>query len=240
MNILILKDKKIGNAEVGSVISEVSHIYEERCDIIPTVHYENMDYSELPFEVYYSDNFGISKAYIKRKAKDIYKRWAEEIDLVIFLVHENNWKAGRIWGWNLSNIYSGYEVEQCRWDKDKAANSVGTMYHEIMHSHDSFIYRYLGIWVHPLLRVGSWDVDIVHGRSPSYEYIRHKENQDALQYIAPFLRQAFAKRRKIFEKHVSVLRQILNKAEQVLELQRRVLAKLKKGDLPLFEDNKCI
>lgn len=247
MNILILKDTPVDHPKLEGVMREIASLYTTNTGITPIFHVEERDFSELEYSEYTeSGALGIEKSYLDAYCKEVYSRWAEEIDLVIFLVHDKNWKPGdfnyskqKVWGWNISNAYSGYQVEQCRWDPVREVNSVGTMYHEIMHSHDSFIYSYLGYWIHKMVGVTNWDEDCVHGRSDKWDYIRYKENQEALRAIREPLFYAFQKRREIFDKKVSKMRQTIQLLQQAVVLLNQLVVKQRKKDIPLLENNIC-
>lgn len=236
MRILILKDKDIANSELEDVMREVGTLFSENASIAPQWFVREENYDNLPTETYHkgSDgkpNDGIKKSYLSEKCADVYARWKEEVDFVVFLVHENNWKIKRIWGWNISKAFSGYQVEQVRWDKDNPANSVGTLYHEIHHALDTFIYTYTGVQIRDIVGVSDWDDAVTHGGAKQYLYIRHDENQGSIRAIAPQLRLASKKRKAIFEKRVGIMKAIINALQQVVALQRQLLKERKK-DVP--------
>lgn len=237
MKILILKDKDISKASLNPVLNEVADIYQRNAGITISWFIEEHDFTDHPIEEYRPGDPGIAKPYLKEHAEKVYTNWREGVDLVVFMPHQSHWKLGHIWGWNISNVYSGYEIEQVRFDAKNSANTIGTLYHEIMHSHDSFIYRYTGINVDPLLPVNDWDADVVHGGGQKWDYIRHKENQEALAAIRTPLKDAFMKRRSMYDDtlKITLMKRIIQLAEQVIELQRRALVEKNKKTLPCYQ-----
>ena len=223
MNILVIHDRKIAVKDLQGVCLSVSSIFEENTSTSPTFHFEVMDFSHLEFEPYRPQSLGIKKAWLKKVSEDVRRRWSEEIDLVIFEVHEDHWRMeSKVWGWNISEVFGGYEIQQCRWDKKNYANSVGTMYHEIMHAMDSFIYRYTGIMIEKLVDVRDWDRAVVHGKEPGWDYIRYKHNSRALRSISPALEQAVAARRSVFNRRMRTqMWTIISLLTQLRELLRR-------------------
>lgn len=240
MKILILKDKEIGSAD--TVTDEVRSFYEDK-DIDIEFMVDERDFSSLPFSVYHANkgdeegpDYGIDKGYISEQAKKVEKEYMYGVDLVSFLVHEDNWQPDDIWGWNLANAHKGYEIEQVRWDPDNSTNTVGTLYHEIAHSHDSFVYRNVGRWIEKIVGVGDWDDDMVHGGAKKYQYIRHDQNQDALVAIADVLNDASDKRRAKEDNRKNLQKRIITLAKRVIELYRELGIYMKKSDKPLHKE----
>jgi hypothetical protein len=128
-----------------------------------------------------------------------------------------------IWGTNYSNIYHGYQVHYARYDRDNMANALGTLYHETMHSFDTVILTELGVNIAQMIGVSNWDKDIIHGKHPSYSYIRYKENLDALTYIAPYLKKAYAQRKARFDKHVGLMKTVIQLLQTLVVLYRQQL-----------------
>jgi len=243
MKILILKDKRISSA--STVLDEVRSFYENK-DIDIEFMVDERDFSSIPWSVYHANkgddegpDYGIDKGYIRKQAKTVRKEYMHGVDLISFLVHDDSWNdsGDGIWGWNLANAVKGYEIEQVRWDPDNSTNTVGTLYHEIAHSHDSFVYRNVGRWIERIVGVGDWDNDVIHGGASQYEYIQHDENQDALQAIADVLNQASEKRREKQKDRTKLQKRIINLAKRVIELYRELAIKTKKTDKPIRRDS---
>jgi hypothetical protein len=228
MKLLILKDPLIPQAGLLELQKGFSRIYETYAGITPQFIVESLEYTSVPTEL---DNDGDTKptvAWIKEQTAKAYKRYHVDIDHVVFLVHQDNWIFDGIWGSNWSNIYNGYQVELCRFDKKNPANSLGTLYHEVMHSHDAFIKAMTGVDINPIVGVDAWDGDVVHGGRDTgfvgWSYIRHMENTKSLELIAPELRKAYAKRQELWsaEKR-KLVGQIITLAQQTIVLLRAKL-----------------
>ena len=144
-------------------------------------------------------------------------------DFVMMVVHRDNWRSDSrptprirrellaqygtindkgIWGTNYSNIYNGYHLQYCRWDDNNLANVFGTMYHERHHAFDALVKTETGKDIRSAVPVSNWDADVTHGRHPSWEYIRHKENTAALQAIAPLMREALSNRLRLHIEYI--------------------------------------
>ena len=158
MRILALKDKKIFKKDIVEAIRQVSGIYQRGAGITIKYDIEERDFSKQSgTEKYNFDSlpYGQLKAEVDR----VFKKHKYDYDHVILFVHKdhcNDWlkikstltgKMVNIWGENFSNIFYKYDVEVCRFDPDKIINSVGTIYHELHHSHDTTIKTWLGIQV---------------------------------------------------------------------------------------------
>lgn len=222
-------------------MKQVVELYSKNANIECQIFSESRDFSMLEFEEYLPNMMGITHAHIQAETNDIYKRWEHEVDLVIFLVHDDNWIVrDKVWGWNISKIFNGYEIEQCRFDPKNEANTVGTLYHEIMHSHDSFIYRLTGIRIEELVKVNNWDYELVHGESTQWDYIRYKENQSALTLIASPLKKAVDVKVALFEARVKSLYRQLYDTLEILKITLRTLSKeLEKRDMPILSKGRC-
>lgn len=208
---------------------------------------ENKDYSDIKWSVYNANtgkdegpDYGIDKGYIKDHAQDIWERHRWDVDLVMFLVHDDSWNdsGDGIWGWNLANAHKGYEIEQVRWDPKNSANTVGTIYHEIAHSHDSFIYRNLGVWIEGIVGVSDWDRDMVHGNGHQFDYIQYNENLEAIKKISTYLNQSSLKRRALQDERRSMQKRIISLARQAIDLYRELGIYVKKEDKKIYKS--CI
>ncbi len=228
MRLLVLKDFKIEEDEMNELERQFTDLYYEYTGITPTFYIEPTDYSSVPTE---SDSDGDLKptfAYRKELTDDVFKRYNEfGTDHIILLVHQDNWVFKGIWGTNWSNIHHSYQVELCRFDKRNMANSLGTLYHEVMHSHDALIKTTIGVDIHRELGF-NWDKFCVHGGRPDKEfttewkYIRHKENTSALEYIASYLVASYQKRQALHDKHVGMMKQVITLAQKYILLWKAV------------------
>ena len=217
MKIHALVDQDIKKDDYLEVERQFIDIYDETAGITPIFSHETKNFETYPKVAEAEGDEHITDAYLKSTAKEVYDRLGDSIDTLVIWIHRDNWNLEGIWGTAYANIYSGYNVLVCRFDNKNLANALGTLYHESMHPHDSFIQRYLSVNINSLGRWGSWDKHVVHGGRPDqvgkykWGYIRHMENQDALAYIAVYLRQAYAKRHTIASKRslVNVLTKLV-------------------------------
>ena len=143
MRCLFLLDQKIPQASFDRVWQQVREIY-KGLDIETKIErrtYDNITGTHKP--TFDSLPYG----YVKERIKAVHDRDPNRYDHIIFFVHEDNWifQEKRVWGENFSHHFYDYHVQLCRWDKDNEANSIGTLYHEITHSHDSLIERELDV-----------------------------------------------------------------------------------------------
>lgn len=244
-NILLLCDNKIREDQLAQVKKEVGAIYKNNTGLSVKWHEEWRDFSSYPKEVYWGGYEGLKTSYITQVTKEINSRWHEEIDCVVFFIHRDHWDLNGVWGWNHSATFSGYGVQQCRFDNRNVANSIGTLYHEMMHDLDTFIYTYTGKHINTLIGESSWDNFAVHGGRDTgeegkngWKYIRYNENQHALKTIANVFVESVNKRRDLFTKRIGLMQEIIRLAEQVLALQRALIAQ-RRGALPIKYKNTC-
>ena len=223
MRTLFLLDQKIPQDAFDRVWQQVREIY-KGLDIetrIERTNYKNITGAHKP--TFDSLPYG----FVKGKIDAIHKKNANRYDHIIFLVHKDNWvfQEKRVWGENFSYYFYEYQVELCRWDTNEA-NSVGTLYHEITHSHDALIEVELGVSIETVVGVSDWDKDVTHGGAPEWEYIRYKQNQDAIKLIIPLLKQAYEARKVRYLKGIyGQLNTIVELLRKVVFLQRKLKAK---------------
>lgn len=200
MRIFVFKDKDIKPEEYKKLCDDYTDIMQYCAGITPTFITEEKDFSNVPTEPDGDGDLKPIMAYRQEMADHVRAKFGEYgIDHIIPLVHRKNWVFTGIWGTNWSNMFGSYHMSLCRFDHKNPANSIGTLYHETMHSFDALIYATLGVRVDPIVGV-AWDKYCVHGGRPDQEfttdwkYIRHKENLKALEAIAPYLRDSYKKR----------------------------------------------
>lgn len=231
MRLLIKKDPTITHDELQELMDDFSAFYEEFAGITPQYHVEELSYSKVPTAVDGDGDVKPAYSWRKQVARHVYSRYLEfGVDHIVLLVHEDNWRFKGIWGTNWSNSFWTYHMQLCRFDKGNKANSLGTLYHEVMHSHDALIVTTLGIDITTKLGIKDWDREIVHGKHPDASYIRYKENTDWLRQIAPFLRTAYEKRADLHQHKVGIYRK-LAKVLQVLVMR---LQKKRKNGVPRY------
>lgn len=235
MKLLFLCDKKITDQELTLLQKEFTALVKQYTDIVPTYFVQKQDYDVVPTEADGDGDLKPTKAYTTALIDQVSAKYGKyEVDSVVMLVHRDNWVFKGIWGTNWSNVYYQYHVHLCRFDHKNIANSLGTLYHEWMHSLDALIATHTGVDVNDYFDetkcFAGWDLSCVHGnktvacKETPYKYIRWKENTDALAMIAPDLRTAYQKRRTmdtqktiigILEKVVVLYRALLNKKDGV-------------------------
>lgn len=220
MRILIKKDQLIPTAELKDLQTQIAAFYKQWTGLKLTFFVEEMDYTHVPLE---TDSDGDTKPttfYRNSLMDDVIKRYTDYgTDHVIMLVHEDNWRFKGIWGQNWSLVHGSMHFELCRWDRDNIANSFGTMYHEIHHSHDALVQHELGIDVDKIVRVDDWD-QITHGKAEGSSYIRYKQNADSIEMIAPQLKAAYANRLKEYNKTISLMNKLISVARQLIGLKK--------------------
>jgi hypothetical protein len=233
-NILLLLDNKIREDQLARVKKEVGALYKNNAGVTIKWHEEWRDFSSYPKEEYWGGYEGLKRSYIEQVTKEIDARWKEELDNVVFFIHADNWNLNGVWGWNHSAQFNGYGVQQCRFDSRNVVNSIGTLYHEMMHDHDTFVYTYSGVHIAPIVKVANWDNFAVHGGRDTgeegkdgWKYIRHNENQHALKAISTVFKQSVEKRRDLFIKRVGVMQETIRLLQQIVVLQRALIAKRK-------------
>jgi len=225
MRLVILKDLKITEDEINELERQITDLYFEHAGIEPEFYVEEHNFSYYPTYIDSDGDIRPGTQWLKDTTDTVYKRYGQwGTDHVIFLIHEDNWKSDTddikgIWGTSYSNIHHSYHVQYVRFDRDNMANSVGTFYHEIMHSHDNLIKTTLGIDIEKLLGF-DWDAKVVHGGGPNYKYIRHKENTSALAYISSFLKKAYDKRSDLHQKNLGLMKTIIQLLQKIVVLTR--------------------
>lgn len=221
MKFLIIKDKKIKQDQLDSVWSEFAGIITSNTGIIPTVEYKEKDFSDYPKEMDSDGDEHLPDSYLRELTDEVWEEYKDSVDNIVIHIHRDNWNMAGIWGTNYSNTYAGYQLHVCRFDNRNLANSLGTLYHEFMHCVDAVIKTYEGTDVNKLGQFPAWDKYIVHGGRPDqvgvykWSYIRHKENQDVLAYVGPYLRIAYMKRDKMHKQ-----KKLINLLERLVVLLR--------------------
>jgi hypothetical protein len=249
MKVLLLTDKTINKTLLGQVQLQIANNYK---DLNMEFITEDFDFTTYPIEQYWGGYFGIQQAWLRARCADVYKRWAEEVDVVVFLIASPNWKLDDpaivgdkpVWGWNISNQFSGYGVQQVRFaqvpnhtDQRNVNNSAGTLYHELHHDHDTYVFVNTGKVIENIVGVRDWDNDITHGGSPDWAYIRTvSDNVASINRIMPNLIESRDARKRVFlTKKVGLLQQLLKLMVQLRALQAGV-----RGNLPILPNNKCV
>jgi hypothetical protein len=226
MKLYIFRDNKINVDQFAKVKAELSSLYKTNAGVELEYVEEAYDFTTYPKEWYTPTDEGVKKTFLRDLCKQVHAKHAEDVDHVILLIHRDNWNLTGVWGWNISNQYYNYHVQQCRYDNRNTANSVGTLYHEIMHAHDRYILTYTGINISEVVKVTDWDDDVVHGgrytnRNFGFAYIRYNENQSALKAIGTHLQVSRALRKELFSKRKRTLLEIAMLYAQLLIVKKR-------------------
>lgn len=133
---------------------------------------EDIDIGDVRFVKYnprvYANSLGLDFPIVSRIAKDIRKRHGDKYDLVTIFIAPEDWAKGDggVWGWNMGEFFSGYQIQQVRISGDLWTYNV--LAQEIMHSFDQFIQLELRINIANLFGVKNFDNDIVHHYQYSY------------------------------------------------------------------------
>jgi len=233
---------------------QIEDIYQRNTGVKVEWTIEERDYTDYEVEEYlpWRGYWGLKRSDIRTVTDDVYKRWRENIDVVVFLIDSNNWRLTGVWGWAISKHYNGYGVLQVRFaneqkhsDQRNVNNTVGTLYHELMHDHDTMVFTHTGTLVEHIVPVENWDAFAVHGGRDlgregenGWKYIRYNENQHALHAIRDAFNEALTKRRDLFTIYTNLQHRVIQLAEQLLVLLRRKLAEAK-DDLPILPGNRC-
>lgn len=228
MRLTVRKDKKITGEEMDQLKRDFTKLYKKNAGVTPEFYIEEQDYSNYPTYVDSDGDKRPTEGYLKDISSDIYDRYGEfGTDHIVVLVHEDNWRSPTIWGTAYSNLWHTYQVTYCRFDKDNSANSLGTLHHEVMHTLDMLIKTTIGVDIDKIDQFApDWDRQVVHGNGANYDYIRHKDNLDALQYISPYLHRAYAKRKELHDGEMSKMRDIIiSLAQQIIVILRSKLNK---------------
>ncbi len=203
MRILVFKDTKIPQQDYDTLCRNYTNLMVKHAGITPIFITRDKDYTNVPTVI---DADGDTmptlpwRQQIADETKAIFGEYG--IDHIIPLVHQDNWIFKGVWGTNWSNKYYTYHISLCRFDKKNPVNSLGTLYHETMHSFDALIYSSIGVNVQTYIPV-LWDKFCVHGGRPDSEgttewkYIRYNENTKALEMIAGDLRKSYQKRKDL-------------------------------------------
>jgi hypothetical protein len=202
MRFLILKDKKISEEQLDELERQFTDLVYEATGLSPVFFVEERDYSHVPTESDSDGDLKPTRVYTTKMIDGVHKVYGDYgVDHVILLIHQDNWIFTGIWGVSYSYLFKKYHVEICRFDKKNMANSLGTLYHEVMHTFDALLKVEIGFDVNTLNLAPSYDKFVVHGGRPDQEgkmkwrYIRHKENTEALTIMAPHIKLAYQARK---------------------------------------------
>lgn len=234
MRMLFLCDIKITDKEIKDLQKEFTGLIKQYTDITPEYFIERQDYKNVPTEADGDGDLKPTKAYTTALLSTVHAKYGNYgVDSVVLLVHRDNWVYTGIWGTNWSNVYHQYHVHLCRFDNKNIANSLGTLYHEWMHSLDSLISTHTGVEIDNYFTNSrcfvDWDSSICHGnktvgcKETPFKYIKWKDNTDALAMIAPDLRMAYKVRKELYlEPYKQVQRQVITWLRSLLNKKNGV------------------
>ncbi len=234
MRFVICRDIKIKEAEWNKLAQEFTDFVKQNTGLTPTFFIEPKDYLNVPTELDGDGDLKPSVAYLKSLTRGVHDKYGDYgTDSVVMLVHRDNWIFQGIWGTNFSNVYYKYHVHLCRFDNKNVANSLGTLYHEWMHSLDALIKTHTGVDINKYFAntkcYVDFDATCVHGnkfqgcKQTPYKYIQWKDNSDALAMIAPDLKVAYAKRKEMYYKpYITALYQAVDYVRSLLNKKNGV------------------
>lgn len=229
MRILLLKDKTIPEKAVTSWQTEFAAFIKPLLDLTPSVVVEEYDFKDYPTEVDLDGTLRPGDTWLKEVGAMVKRKHGPyRFDHIILLIDLPNWKSDdgvrRIWGTNFSYIYGPFHVHYCRFDPKRAANTFGTIHHEMHHSYDALVKTEAGVDVNPLLGVTRYDAEVTHGGKAPWKYMRWKDNADSIKIMAPHMRKAYAVRKARHEEQIKGMKlTIINLAKQVIYLLRQKL-----------------
>lgn len=153
MKVLLVKSKRVRSLKE----------YEDKLDKWGIEHERLWDQDNKPR---WKDG-DIDKAWLLDYCDDIYTEHGQEFDAIQFFIEPEDWKltdnplsVGR----HYHRTYNGYEVGIVKIRKGYWKTAI----HELMHTFDNIVYRYLCIHLAGVVGVEDWDEDVVHGRDPRY------------------------------------------------------------------------
>jgi hypothetical protein len=221
MRTVVLLDKLIDKDEALELLEDYGAFIKEHTDIDCTWWLERHDFSAVPTVPDADGDLKPTDEYRQSLTKDVHNRYGDYgCDHVIMWVHEDNFLFKGYWGIAWGYVHFKYMLELCRWDKDNSVNTWNTIFHENGgHPHDRLILKELGIDINPLIASHfgyssfNYDEDYVHGKHPDWQYIGRKGYQRdgrMLKFLAPYLKQAYARRKAKHEERVGMLKQIVS------------------------------
>ena len=221
MRSIVLKDHAIDKDEALALLDEYAEFLEKHTGIECDWYVEGYDFSRVPTEPDSDGDLKPTRDYLYDLEAEVHDRYGDYgVDNIIMWVHEKHFTFKGIWGSNFSYYFHKYSTQLCRWDKDNTYNTFGTLNHELAHSFDRVIKEETGVDVNDEFGF-DWDAIAVHGKG-QWEYIGRKngkENTESLELIAPYLKDAYQKRK---EKHFAPVRVL---QLSIIKLLKSILAR---------------
>jgi hypothetical protein len=217
MRTIVFLDTKIPRKQYDQLIAEYSEFIKDNTSIEPIWFTHDYDYTNYPTDVDGDGDDVPRPTFLQDIADEVDERYGEwGADHIVTLIHEDNWKSGAttwrkgISGTNYSYKYNNYHIQYVRWwnrkgvtQKQEMINRFGTLNHEQFHAVDALIKQEIGIEIDPILGVGDFDRDVVHGAHPDYDYVNYNNNAETLKKLAPYLVAAYKKRQ---DRHTEAVR----------------------------------
>lgn len=222
MKCLVYRDEWIKDREYNKLLKDFTALIEKHTGITPEFTTQYKKYIDYPIFIDNDGDFRPTEEYLRSFD-------GNKHDHVFILIHEDNWKSdppgpnNGIWGTAYAYTFGDWFTHYCRFDRDNAANRLGTVYHEWMHVLDAMFATELGVSLEDLVDVDDWDKGLVHGKGDRFTYIRHKENVEVLEIIKDELAEVYTTRRK-----KDTQRDIISKLQLVVRYLR-ILVNKKNG-----------
>ena len=224
MRKLVLIDIPIPKDEALALLDDYGEWYEKQTGITPDFYVERRDFSVVPTV---ADSVGALKPtyeYRQGIADEVHSRYGDYgVDDIVMWVAEENFLYRGVWGTAWSYVHRKYNFLLCRWDKDNSTNTWNTFFHEGEHPANTLIKEELGIDINPLIANHfnepgfDYDRDYVHGNSPQFKYIGgrgYQRDGRMLKFLAPYLRQAYDRRK---EKHMKPVKTVMLQVISILQ-----------------------
>jgi hypothetical protein len=223
MRTTVFKDLKIPRAQYDELLNEYSAFIVKNTKIKPVFTTIDHDFTDYPTNVDVDGDDVPRPTFLKDISKYVEKKYGKYgTDHIVTLIHEDNWKSGAtarrkgISGTNYSYTQGPYHIQYVRWwnrkgvsQKQEMINRFGTLNHEQFHAVDALIKQEIRIEIDPILGVGDFDRDVVHGAHPDYDYVNYNNNAETLKKLSPYLIAAYAKRLERHTEHINGLQKTI-------------------------------
>lgn len=157
--------------------------YTDRLDTYG-IAYEVMDYSVTSAGL-------VDHTFNEAFAEKMYQIHRETIDAIQFFSREwTNPPNKKILGRMFNRFFSTYLISYTKLRRGYEDTAI----HELMHKADNWTYVYLGKKLEDIVGVKDWDDCVVHAEAPGY---KNYEYEEVWKKVAPYVKQALAKKRHI-------------------------------------------
>ena len=222
MRAVIKLDTKIDKDEALALLDRYADFIDKHTGIKCQFYVERHDYSYVPTTPDDKGDLKPTFAYRQAMAKEVHDRYGDYgTDHIVMWVHDDNFLFRGVWGTAWASSHFKYMFELARWDKRNDTNTFNTLFHENGgHPLDTLIKTELGIEIDELienhfgLENFDYDRDYVHGGSDEFQYIGragYKLDGRMLEFLAPYLRAAYASRKAKHEEYTkSLMKQVIS------------------------------